>query len=65
MSKDDFKKTHNEYGVDRTLLVARLKLTPTERLEEHMRFMSFVEELKTAKIIKDHDKLQTTSSNPR
>ena len=63
--KNDFKNNHNEYGIDRTLLLERLKLTPTERLEEHMRFMDFIEELQGAKIIKGHDQFQTTSSNSR
>lgn len=60
-----FKNTHNKYGIDRTLLIERLRLTPTERLEEHMRFMEFVEELQKAKIIKSHDPIQTTSQNTR
>ena len=60
-----FKKTYNEYGIDRTLLIERLHLTPTERLNEHVRFMDFVEELQKAKIIRSHDSIQKTPSNSR
>lgn len=60
-----FKQTHNEYGIDRTLLIERLKLTPTERLEEHKQFMEFVEELKAAKVYHSHDSLQKDPQNPR
>lgn len=41
-------KTHNKEGVDRSLLLERLKLSPTQRLIEHARFMKFVEILSNA-----------------
>ena len=57
------KSTHNEYGVDRTLLIERLKLTPTERLREHKRFMEFVEKLEKAKPVETHDPVRGTPQN--
>lgn len=47
--KDSQKQTHNEYGTDLTLLAAKLKLTPTQRVEEFIKFMELIEELRKAK----------------
>lgn len=59
MQLDDyFKQIYNEYGIDRTLLIERLKLTPTQRMQEHMQFMEFVEKLQKAKIYRSHDTLR-------
>lgn len=50
------------YGIDRTLIVERLRLTPAERLEEHVRFMEFVEDLQ--KQVKANDKFSGSSGHP-
>ncbi|HME00559.1 MAG TPA: hypothetical protein VKM93_24910 [Terriglobia bacterium] len=38
-----------DYGVDLTLLLRRLKMTPTERLQELQAAQAFIEELQRAK----------------
>lgn len=53
------KEIYSEQGIDRSLLKERLKLTPTQRLEEHIKFMEFVEELQKSRLTNSvHDQLQ-------
>ncbi len=58
-----FKQTHNEYGIDRTLLIERLKLTPTERLREHESFLAQIEELRRTIRRHPHDTVPKNNSN--
>lgn len=58
---------YNDFGLDVTLLLSKLRLTPTERLIEHQAFMDQLDELQKAKIIKTHDKFQrpATTTQPK
>lgn len=59
MDKLNQNTTHyNDFGLDITLLVVKLKLTPTKRLIEHQVFMDQLEELQQARVIKTHDQIQ-------
>lgn len=58
-----FKNTHNEYGIDITLLIERLRLTPTQRLLDLENMATQIEELrKNAKII-SHDSVSKNNNN--
>lgn len=60
-----FKQTHNEYGIDRTLLIERLRVTPTQRLLDAEIFLAQIEELRrTAKII-PHDSISQNHPKSR
>lgn len=52
-SSKDAIKMAKEYGLDLTLLYENLKRTPTERIENFVRWLEFVDELRKAKKKKD------------
>ena len=47
-TKDAIERA-KEYGIDITLLYENLSRTPTERIENFLRWLEFVDELKRAK----------------
>ncbi len=47
--KKDAIERAKEYGIDLTLLYGNLSRTPTERIENFLRWLEFVEELRKAK----------------
>lgn len=60
---DNTLSNYNDFGLDVTLLVYKLTLTPTQRLIEHQIFMDQLEELQQAKIVVHHDQVQRTPPN--
>lgn len=58
------EQIYDENGVDLTLIHRRLGMTPTERLQEHFRFMAVVEALRNAKKIEPiNDPIRRNSKN--
>lgn len=59
----DILSNYSDQGIDLSLLKHKLNLTPTQRLEDFMTFMSFIDDLRKAKIMNKYDPIQKDSGN--
>ncbi len=61
-SKPDAIQRAIEYGVDITLLIENLKRTPTERIDNFLRWMAFAEKVRHAGVKRRGDDARSATT---